>query len=78
MLPTETYTNERLDHLGIEAGVCQEIRLASYLDEQVDNRQQQVSIGTTTVAMILKELGFSNRRCTWCRSSWPISPLNTY
>ena len=62
MLSTETYTNERLDHLGIVAGVCQEIGLASYLDEQARNRQQQVSIGTATVAMILNGLGFSNRR----------------
>lgn len=62
MLPTETYTNERLDHLGIVAGICQEIGLASYLDEQVGNRQRQVSIGTATVAMILNGLGFSNRR----------------
>ncbi len=53
MLPIETYTNERLDHLGIVAGICQEIGLARYLDVQAGNRQQQVSIGTATVAMIL-------------------------
>ncbi len=62
MLPTETYTNERLDHLGIVAGVCQEIGLASYLDTRAGNGPQQVSIGTATVAMILNGLGFSNRR----------------
>ncbi len=28
----ESYTNERLDQLGIVAGVCQEIGLASWLD----------------------------------------------
>lgn len=39
MLPTETYTNESLDHLGIVAGVCQEIGLASYLNAQAGNRQ---------------------------------------
>ncbi len=27
-----SYTNERLDHLGIVAGVCQEIGLAAWLD----------------------------------------------
>ena len=37
MLPTETYTNERLDHLSIVAGVCQEIGLANYLDTQAGN-----------------------------------------
>jgi hypothetical protein len=29
---TEEYVNERLDHLGIVAGVCQEIGLAGWLD----------------------------------------------
>jgi hypothetical protein len=45
---------ERLDHLGIVAGDCQEIGLAAYLDEQVGPGQQQVSISTAAVAMILK------------------------
>ncbi len=52
---------ERLDHLGIVAGVCQEIGLAGYLDALAGPRQQQVSVGTATVAMILNGLGFSNR-----------------
>ena len=34
MLLEESYVNERLDHLGIVAGVCQEIGLASWLDAQ--------------------------------------------
>jgi transposase len=53
---------ERLDHLGIVAGVCQEIGLAAYLDALAGPSQQQVSVGTATVAMILNGLGFSNRR----------------
>jgi transposase len=53
---------ERLDHLGIVAGVCQEIGLAAYLDALAAPHQQQVSVGTATVAMILNGLGFSNRR----------------
>jgi transposase len=53
---------ERLDHLGIVAGVCQEIGLAAYLDALAGSSQQQVSVGTATVAMILNGLGFSNRR----------------
>ncbi len=62
MLPSETYINERLDHLGIVAGVCQEIGLASYLDGQANKQHQHVSVGTATVAMILNGLGFSNRQ----------------
>jgi transposase len=53
---------ERLDHLGIVAGVCREIGLAEYLDARAGPSQQQVSVGTATVAMILNGLGFSNRR----------------
>lgn len=54
--------SERLDHLGIVAGECQEIGLAAYLDTLAGPSQQQVSVGTATVAMILNGLGFSNRR----------------
>ncbi|HEY1391662.1 MAG TPA: DUF4277 domain-containing protein [Ktedonobacterales bacterium] len=53
---------ERLDHLGIVAGICREIGLAEYLDALAGPSQQQVSRGTATVAMILNGLGFSNRR----------------
>jgi transposase len=53
---------ERLDHLGIVAGICREIGLAEYLDALAGPSQQQVSVGTATVAMILNGLGFSNRR----------------
>ena len=58
----ESYINERLDHLGIVAGVCQEIGLAAWLDTQEAGNRQQVSVGTATVAMVLNGLGFSNRQ----------------
>src|SRR5437763_15544532 len=62
MLSEENYVNERLDHLGIVAGVCQEIGLAAWLDAQDPGNRQQVSVGTATVAMVLNGLGFSNRQ----------------
>src|SRR6266566_7299676 len=62
MQPPESYVNERLDHLGLVAGVCQEIGLAGYLDRLAGETKQHVSIGMATVAMILNGLGFSNRR----------------
>lgn len=62
MAGAEEYVNERLDHLGIVAGVCQEIGLAAWLDAQEPGSRQQVSMGTATVAMILNGLGFSNRQ----------------
>src|SRR5437588_8599836 len=62
MTTAQRYINERLDHLGIVAGVCQEIGLAAWLDAQDPDNRQQVSVGTATVAMILNGLGFSNRQ----------------
>ncbi len=62
MRATQSYVNERLDHLGIVAGVCQEIGLPDWLNEQDLTNRQQVSVGTATMAMILNGLGFSNRQ----------------
>jgi transposase len=62
MLTGEDYRNERLDHLGIVAGVCKEIGLAQWLDALAPSQQRVVSYGTATVAMILNGLGFSNRQ----------------
>jgi transposase len=62
MLSEESHLNERLDHLGIVAGVCQEIGLAKWLNAQEPDNRQQVGVGTATVAMILNGLGFSNRQ----------------
>jgi transposase len=62
MFTAEDYRNERLDHLGIVAGVCQEIGLAEWLDALAPDQQRGVSYGTATVAMILNGLGFSNRQ----------------
>jgi len=62
MTTTDMYLNERLDHLGIVAGICQEIGLAGWLDAHDSGNRQQVSVGTATVAMILNGLGFSNRQ----------------
>lgn len=62
MTTTDMYINERLDHLGIVAGVCQEIGLAAWLDAQDPGNRQQVSVGTATVAMLLNGLGWSLRQ----------------
>jgi transposase len=62
MQGAEEYVNERLDHLGIVAGVCREIGLAEWLDAQEPEKRQQVSVGTATTAMVLNGLGFSNRQ----------------
>src|SRR3989440_11739793 len=62
MQTEEEYQNERLDHLGIVAGVCREIGLVEWLDQQAGPKRNLVSIGTATMAMVLNGLGFSNRQ----------------
>jgi len=69
---------ERLDHLGVVAGICREIGLGEYRDGLAGPSQQQVSIGTATVAMILTGLGFSNRRLYLVSrffATKPVEPL---
>jgi len=62
MTTTDRYINERLDHLGIVAGICHEIGLAAWLDAQDPGHRHQVSVGTATVAMVLHGLGWSLRQ----------------
>jgi transposase len=61
MQADEEYENERLDHLGIVAGVCREIGLVEWIDQQAGERRNLVSLGTAIMAMVLNGLGFRNR-----------------
>ena len=56
------YSTERLDHLGILAGVCRGIGLDEYLDKLAMSSEQYVSVGTATTAMVLNGPGHSNLR----------------
>jgi transposase len=67
---------ERLDHLGLVAGICREIGLAEYVDTLAGPSQQQVSVGTATVAMILNGLGFSNRRLYLVSQFFATKPVD--
>jgi len=53
-----------MDHHGIVASICQELKVASRIDERISGRdkRQIVSTGQAVVAMILNGLGFTNRR----------------
>ncbi len=77
MSQAATYVPERLDHLGIVAGVCQEIGLAAYLDALDTSYHARVSVGTATVAMILNGLGFSNRRLYLVPQFFADKPVET-
>ncbi len=61
-MPPETrYETQRIDHLGIVAGICQEIGLIEEIDRQVEPSAQKVSVGQGVQAMVLNALGFSSR-----------------
>lgn len=61
-MPDVEYQTERLDHLGIVAGVCREVGIAEWLDKHGGESRRDVSVGTAVVAMILNGLGFANRQ----------------
>src|SRR5215467_16345237 len=53
---------ERLDHLGLVAGICQEIGLVEYFDRLDEQAHARVSLGQAVLAMVLNGLGWSLRR----------------
>jgi transposase len=56
-----SYETQRIDHLGIVAGICQEISLIEKIDAQVKASDRKVSCGKGTQTMILNALGFVGR-----------------
>jgi transposase len=61
MSAEQTYETQRIDHLGIVAGVCQEISLIEQIDGQVKASDRKVSCGKGAQAMIVNGLGFVGR-----------------
>ena len=57
----ETYSTQRLDHLGIVAGICQQISLIEQIDTYVGVTERKVSVGEAVQAMVLNALGFVGR-----------------
>jgi len=57
---SETST-QQLDHLGIVAGICQQIDLIGQIDQIVGTNGRKVSVGQAIQAMVLNGLGFVNR-----------------
>jgi len=56
-----TYATQRLDHLGIVAGICREIDLAGRVDRMTGLTERQISVGEAVQAMVLNALGFVSR-----------------
>jgi transposase len=57
------YLSQQLDHLGLIAGIIDELELVQLIDEIIpqDKTQRIVSIGQAVKAMVLNGLGFANR-----------------
>jgi len=64
MSETEIYKSETLEHLGLVAGMFDELGIGDLVDELVpqDLSQRKVSVGEALKAMVLNGLGFANRR----------------
>jgi len=53
---------ERLDHLGLIAGVIKELRIVELIDERiVPDDQEEITSGQAIAGMVINGLGFSNR-----------------
>ena len=55
------YTTERMDHLGIVAGICKKIDLIEIIDGAVLPGGRKVSCGQAVQAMVLNALGLTGR-----------------
>jgi transposase len=64
MSDTEIHKSETLEHLGLIAGMFDELGIGDLVDEMVpqDLSQRKVSVGQALKAMVLNGLGFANRR----------------
>lgn len=58
---SDTFSTENLDHLGIVAGVCQQINLIEQIDRIIPDTGRKVSVGQAVQAMVLNGLGFVGR-----------------
>ncbi|MDZ7705280.1 MAG: IS1634 family transposase [Trueperaceae bacterium] len=63
-MSTPSYETRTIEHLGLVAGMVDELGIAELIDKLIaqDRTQRQVSIGQAVKAMILNGLGFANRR----------------
>lgn len=58
-------TTERLDHLGIIAGVIEDIGLVGLIDQRIPKHaKEEISTGEAVAGMIINGLGFSDRPMT--------------
>ena len=63
MATLHPYSSKLLNHLGLVAGMCDELGLDDLVDRLIvqDGKKRMVSVGQAVKAMILNGLGFANR-----------------
>ena len=71
------HSSKLIQHLGIIAGVCKEIRLAELIDRQVDNGERKVTVGEAVVAMVLNAMGFTGRPLYLTHRFYESRPVDT-
>jgi len=57
----DQYKQKVIQHLGIVAGICNEIELIKTIDTEIQKPKRKVSVGQTVQSIILNALGFSGR-----------------
>jgi len=57
----ENYKQKIIQHLGIVAGICNEIELIKIIDGEIDKPKRKVTVGQAVQSIILNALGFSGR-----------------
>jgi transposase len=57
----EIIENKQLHHLGLIAGMCQEIGIGQIIDTYIAKPKRKVSVGKAVEAMIINALGFTGR-----------------
>jgi transposase len=62
MSQISTYRTQDLGHLGLVAGMCEELKIAETIDQLLPPTEKEVSHGTAVCAMILNGLGVVNQR----------------
>ena len=70
------YSSQTLDHLGIVAGVCQQIGLIEQIDARVTDTGRTVTVGQAVQAMVLNGLGFVGRPLYLTPQFYRTKPLD--
>lgn len=74
MHPEQGLETQRIDHLGIVAGICHEIGLIEQIDQADGSGERKVTCGQAVQAMVLNALGFTSR-ALYVMPDYPNEPV---